>query len=49
MSFYGNSYTYLAETFNRVVMSNLGLDSTEFANIINESVDIRAAVKDGAI
>ncbi len=39
MSFYGNSYQYLAETFAHIVMKNLGLENVNFPELSDEEKD----------
>lgn len=42
MSFYGNSYQYLAETFAHIILKNAGLENIQFPTPVTEQVDISA-------
>ena len=38
MSFYGNSYQYLAETFARIILKNTGINNPEFTTLLPNEV-----------
>lgn len=38
MSFYGNSYQYLAETFARIILKNSGIDNSEFTTLSSKEL-----------
>lgn len=42
MSFYGNSYQYLAETFAHIILKNAGLENIQFPTPTTEQIDISA-------
>jgi hypothetical protein len=52
MSFYGNSYTYLADTFARIVMFNVSdpKEKLSFPTVLNTNpINIDAKTKDASI
>ena len=42
MSFYGNSYQYLAETFAHIILNNIGLENVEFPTPKMEQIQVSA-------